>query len=129
MSAADRAADHPSDVVLATWLELGEPASVEDHLSVCDQCAERLESLTDIAGLQDDLATATRPPDDLASRTTVGVKGRLAAQEAVSVVFDMLSLPFLTAAILIGGDDPGGVAVPPRPSDETSDDDGERTDG
>jgi hypothetical protein len=129
MSASDRSSEHPSDAVLATWLELGEPTTVEDHLSVCDQCSERLESLTDIGGLQDELATATRPPADLASRTTGGGKGRLAAQEAVSVVFDMLSLPFWTAAILIGGDDPGGVAVPPRPSGETSDDDGERTDG
>jgi hypothetical protein len=123
-------ANHPSEAVLTAWLETGEPSSVDSHLAACDECAERLEALTDLGGLHDGLTALTRPPDDLADRTTVAVRGRLAAQEAVSVVVDMLSLPFRTAAILIGGETPThGVADPDGANDETSDDDGERRDG
>jgi hypothetical protein len=123
-------AEHPSAAVLAVWLETGEPASVEAHVAGCDQCTGRMESATALDGVAEDLAAATRPPADLADRTTARVKGRLAAQESVSVLFEMFSLPFRTASILIGGDDPApGVTDPAVPTDETSDDDGERTDG
>ena len=40
-----------SDPVLAVWLETGQPTSVEDHLGDCDECASRLEELTDEARL------------------------------------------------------------------------------
>ena len=126
---------HPSDPVLAVWLETGQPSSVDAHLEACDECASRLEELTDLGGLHEELAVAMSPPEDLADRTTVGVKGRLAAQEAVSVVVEMLTLPFRTASVLVGGEesaargprlgiDPAGAAT-----GETLDEDGERHDG
>jgi anti-sigma factor RsiW len=124
------AANHPSESVLAVWLETGDPTSVESHLETCDECAARLETLTDLGSLQEELATVTNPPSGLADRTTAGVKGRLAAQEAVSVVVDMLTLPFRTAGVLIGGDPaPARVTTTGAPNDETADDDGERHDG
>jgi hypothetical protein len=123
-------ANHPSESVLAVWLETGDPASVQSHLETCDECAARLESLTDLGSLQQELTTVTNPPSDLADRTTTGVKGRLAAQEAVSVVVDMLTLPFRTAVVLVGGDDaPTRVTATGTRNDETADDDGERDDG
>jgi len=124
------AANHPSESVLGVWLATGDPTSVEVHLETCDECAERLEALTDLGTLQEELATVTNPPSDLANRTTAGVKGRLAAQEAVSVVVDMLTLPFRIAAVLVGGDDsPARVTATGTPNDETADDDRERHDG
>lgn len=122
--------DHPTEAVLAVWLETGQPPSVDAHVARCEQCAERLESATALGGVAADLAAVTRPPGDLAGRTTAGVKGRLAAQEAVSVLFEMFSLPFRTASVLIGGDEPDpGVTAPGAQNDETAHDDGERTDG
>lgn len=122
--------DHPGESVLAHWLETGEPSSVDAHLDTCDECASRLEELTDLGTLQDELDVVTTPPSDLADRTTAGVKGRLAAQEAVSVVAEMLTLPFRTAALVIGGDEPGrGITARDATTDETLDDDGERHDG
>jgi hypothetical protein len=124
------ATTHPSEAVLAVWLETGDPSSVQAHLESCDECAERLETLTDLGSLHEELATVTNPPSDLAGRTTAGVKGRLAAQEAVSVVIDMLTLPFRTAAVLVGGDDTAArVTASGTFNDETADDDGERDDG
>ncbi len=123
--------EHPSDAVLAVWLETGQPSSVDDHVATCGECTARLDASTELGSLHQDLAVATSPPSDLEDRLTVGVRGRLAAQEAVSVLVEMLALPLRTAAVLIGGDEPArrGVTTLDAMADETHDDDGERRDG
>jgi hypothetical protein len=127
---ATQPSSHPSQSLLAVWLETGRPSSVDEHLETCEECAARLDELTDLGGLHDELAVVTSPPGDLNDRTTVGVKGRLAAQEAVSVVVEMLTIPFRTAAVLIGGDErEAGIDAATTSTDETQHDDGERHDG
>lgn len=115
---------HPDDATLRTWLDTGGPRPIDEHVGACDVCAERLEALTELGDAP--LAAATEPPADLAVRTTVRVRDRLAAQESVSVLVEMLSLPFRTASVLLAGGEGGSrITGEGRPSDETAGDDGE----
>lgn len=113
--------EHPTDEVLVTWLASGRPAKVERHLDACELCLERLDVLSDLdTGLRTELASVTEPPDDLAPRTAVGVQGRLAAQEAVSVIVELFTLPWRTLDALV---DEGGLRRGVVPSAAGGDDD------
>lgn len=120
---------HPDDAALRAWLDTGGPRSVDDHVGVCEACAARLEQMAGDDGgeVLDGLAAVTAPPPDLTGRTTVRVRDRLAAQESMSVLLELLSLPLRTASVLLGGEAPSrrGITGSNGRSDETAGDDGE----
>jgi hypothetical protein len=117
---------HPDDETLRQWLEHGRPGRVTRHLDECELCLDRLDALTDLGEMKVELAGLGAPPVDLHRRTTGGVQGRLAAEEAVLALVDLFTLPWRTAEAILGGStrsvDAAGAA------DHHSHDDGEQTD-
>lgn len=117
--------DHPSDEVLVGWLETGRPGRVERHLESCGRCMDRLDALSDLdPALRSGLATATAPPVDLTPRTADRVQMRVGAQEALSMVVELFTLPWRTLdAVVDEGRLTGGVAPAAAAEDDDGDDD------
>lgn len=93
---------HPAEDRLIRWLESGKPRRVGRHIEACDVCLERVEAVSDLGGgLRSELESASAPPDDLQLRTTGGVQGRLASEEAVVAWLELFSVPWQTAATLL----------------------------
>lgn len=84
---------HPSRERLQRWLDTGETKRVDRHVSECDQCQQTLETVT---ALDDEvvaeLQTAITPPDDLQTRTNVGVDGRLRSEAAAGAFADLFMI-------------------------------------
>lgn len=117
--------EHPTDEALAAWLATGRPARVERHLDACDGCLARVDALSEIdAGVRSELVTVTAPPADLGPRTAVGVRGRLAAQEALSVVVELFTLPWRTLDALVDDARLRAGVVPSGPEDDEDAGDG-----
>ncbi|QGG96384.1 anti-sigma factor family protein [Actinomarinicola tropica] len=115
--------EHPSDETIVGWLETGRPSRVERHLEGCAACLERVDALSDLdATVRSELATVTAPPDDLAPRTTDRVRLRLGAQEAVSTLVELFTLPWRTLDALVDED---ALARRVVPSAAAGDDDAE----
>ena len=92
---------HPGPEVLLGWLESGKPARVTRHVNGCPSCLEQLDGLSDLdGGLRLGLDAASAPPQDLAHRTSHGVRDRLAAEEALSVVAELFALPWNTLSAM-----------------------------
>lgn len=111
---------HPPDEVLVRWLETGRPRRVGRHVEDCDECMERLDVVSDLdGGLITGLQSASAPPADLHARTTGGVSDRLAAEEALSSVLDLFTVPWRTAASIL---DPAPIGSDTPPTDMRSND-------
>jgi hypothetical protein len=120
--------DHPDDSTLVSWLETGKPGRVGRHLDDgCEACLDRLDALSDLGEMRTELASASAPPDDLQRRTTGGLQGRLAVEEAVATLFELFTIPWRTASVLLGGRE-RPVVDSPAVTGHDSDDDGEHTD-
>jgi hypothetical protein len=120
--------DHPDDHALVSWLESGKPARVGRHLEDgCDSCLDRLDTLSDLGDVRGGLAEVSAPPDDLHRRTTGGLQGRLAAEEALVAFVDLFTIPWRTASVLLGDRDRPVIDADPVTGHD-SDDDGELTD-
>lgn len=116
--------EHPADETLVTWLESGRPSRVERHLEGCTACLERVDRLSDLdAGLRTELASVTAPPVDLAPRTTDRVQRRLGAQEALSALVELFTLPWRTLDALVDDDRLSARVVPSRGADDEDADD------
>lgn len=102
---------HPPDEVLVRWLETGRPRRVGRHIEECDVCMERLEDVSDLdGGVLTGLESASAPPADLHARTAGGVSDRLAAEEALSTVLDLFTVPWRTASSIL---DPAPITTDP----------------
>ena len=93
---------HPSDEALVRWLESGKPRRVGRHVEECGACLERVEEVSDLdGGLVTHLESASAPPPDLHVRTTGGVQGRLAAEEALAAALELFAIPWQVASTLL----------------------------
>jgi hypothetical protein len=120
--------DHPDDRALRAWLETGKPARVARHLDDgCETCLDRLDSLSDLGDIRDELETVSAPPDGFQPRTTGNVQSRLAAEEAAIAFLELFTLPWRTASVLFDGATRREVDAP-LPNGHDSDDDGEHAD-
>lgn len=122
---------HPDDAALQAWLVTGRPTRVERHLDACGRCLGRVEELSALdPELRTELDSVTAPPGDMAARTGRRVQGRLAAQEALSVVAELFALPWRTLDALVDETVLGrGIVPSDAPGDDDAGDDGERRDG
>ena len=60
---------HPRKRTLKRWLESTDAGPVDEHISTCRRCANRLEDLAaPTPALGDAISQTIRPPDDLAER-------------------------------------------------------------
>ncbi len=104
---------HPSRSKLAAWLESGGPDKVDHHVSNCDRCASKLESIdTPATGLSQALQSILEAPDDLADRMNVRVETALRRREEFMLLAGLLGIPIETARIVMSsppaGDDNSG---------------------
>jgi hypothetical protein len=121
---------HPPDARLLSWLEHGRPNRIGRHVEACDQCMARVEALSDLDGrLVSGLESVSAPPDDLLTRTTGSVQGRLAAEEAVAAFIDLFALPWQTATVLVDGGADRSPVLDVRPTNDEDLDDEEQPDG
>ncbi len=115
---------HPDEQTLQEWLETGRPGRVTRHLDECESCLDRLDALSDLGEIRHELSDVSRPPDDLHQRTTGSVQGRIAAEEAALAVVELFTLPWRTAAAILG--EPARPVDRRRSPGHHSDDDGEQ---
>lgn len=122
---------HPTDEALVAWLETGRPGRVARHLDECPECLDRVDALSELdGGVRTELDSVTAPPTDLTPRTAHRVQGRLAAQDALAVVAELLTLPWRTLDALVDDTRLARGVVPSGPTgDDDAHDDGERRDG
>ncbi|MBK5224160.1 MAG: hypothetical protein JJE52_15055 [Acidimicrobiia bacterium] len=122
--------DHPDDSALSGWLETGRPARVGRHVETCERCVDRLDRLSDLGGsVRAGLDSVTSPPVDLEGRTTGRVHRRLVAQESMSLLIEMFTLPWRTLDAVIDGSRHRRVAPSGGADSHDANDDGERLDG
>ena len=95
---------HPSDRKLIEWLNGAGDLKVDDHLTTCSRCAEKLEALS---GVEEDqalkvaLVEALKPEDDLAARVTSGVADRVESREVLEIVSELFVSGLETSKILV----------------------------
>ncbi|MEM9465389.1 MAG: hypothetical protein AAGA90_08435 [Actinomycetota bacterium] len=97
----------PSDKRLLRWLEHGDGAdpALDAYLATSDRCANRLEEL---AQPLPELGTALRQslagPDDLVARLGVRMNETIRNREDLSLVFELMGVPFATVRNLMEDD-------------------------
>ena len=93
---------HPSRSKLAQWLDSGGPEKVDLHVSNCDRCAAKLESIdTPTSGLGQALLNILEAPDDLADRMNERVESALRRREELMLLAGLLGIPIETARIVM----------------------------
>jgi hypothetical protein len=121
---------HPTDEVLLGWLDSAKPGRVGRHLDECEQCLDRLDQLSAFdTGFRHQLDSASAPPVDLVRRTTGGAHGRIAAEEALSTLVDLLGLPWQTAVVMFDTTPASAVVVDATAETSDDSDDEEHADG
>lgn len=93
---------HPTKRTLRRWLESDEVDSVDDHVSACRRCANRLEELaTPVPGLGDAIRRTLTPPDDLAERLGARMSESMRNREDLQIFLDLLGVPWRTVQNLV----------------------------
>jgi len=96
---------HPSRRALQSWLnsETTDEPKLDDHVAVCQKCANTIERLD--ANGDRDIATALalvlQPPEDLSTRLEKGVSARLDSRVMFGVLSDMFAAGLETSRMLI----------------------------
>lgn len=100
---------HPNRKRLAAWAEGGE-SDLDRHVENCLRCAARIESLDEAPDR--DLRSALRhvlaAPEDLNPRLREGIVRKLDGRGDMSLIGDLLGLPYQTAKIISQGTDLDG---------------------
>ena len=93
---------HPSRAKLTLWVDGRGRPEIDSHLSTCERCATKIESLAHPqVDLRLALTLALQPPDDLVPRLRSGVHKRLDGRQDLNLLGQMLGLPWQTARILM----------------------------
>ena len=98
---------HPRRRTLKRWLESTGGGPVDEHISTCPRCANRLEDLAaPIPALGDAISQTLRPPDDLAERLGVRMTDSMRSREDLQIFLDLLGVPWRTVqALMADGED------------------------
>ena len=96
---------HPSRRRLSEWLA-GEDQELDRHLSTCEYCADRLESLIEIsdAAIQEALQYVLTVPSELPERLQADVEERLDNRRDLLLITEFFGLPLRTARAMTGPD-------------------------
>ncbi len=93
---------HPRKRTLERWLESTDVGPVDEHISTCRRCANRLEDLAaPIPSLGDAISETLRPPDDLAERLGVRMNESMRNREDLQIFLDLLGVPWRTVQTLL----------------------------
>jgi hypothetical protein len=93
---------HPTKRSLRRWLESDDLGSVDDHVSVCRRCANRLEDLAaPVPGLGDAIRRTLTPPDDLVERLGARMSESMRNHEDLQILLDLLGVPWRTVQNLV----------------------------
>lgn len=107
MSGRWRLGLHPSTKRLQRWLD-GEAQAepdVDAHILTCDRCANRLEELAQpLPDLSAALVESLSSPDDLVSRLGVRMNETIRNREDLSLLFELMGIPFATVRNLMEDD-------------------------
>jgi hypothetical protein len=98
---------HPRKRTLKRWLESTDGGPVDEHVSTCRRCANRLEDLAAPSpALGDAISQTLRPPDDLAERLGVRMTDSMRSREDLQIFLDLLGVPWRTVqALMADGED------------------------
>lgn len=93
---------HPADVKLLRWLEVERPGRVGKHLLRCEVCLSRLERLSQLGPVATASVSAARSvPEEVSPLVAAELRDRIVDQEALSSFFDLFTLPWRTAEIVL----------------------------
>lgn len=98
-----RVGGRPSDKRLLQWLEHGDgfDPALDEHLATSDRCANRLEELAQpLPELRAALEQSLASPDDLVVRLGVRMNETIRNREDLSLLFELMGIPFATVRIL-----------------------------
>jgi hypothetical protein len=98
----------PSDKRLLQWLEQGDGAdpALDAYLATSEKAATRLEELAQpIPELGPALRQSLATPDDLVSRLGVRMNESVRSRDDLSLLFELLGIPFATVRNLMEDDD------------------------
>lgn len=95
---------HPSDSTLGRWSAGGGSRRAGRHAQHCPMCLERLEKLTDLAPrVRAELEADRMPRPALEAALWERLEARMAEQEAVSVMTELLDVGPETSRLMIEG--------------------------
>lgn len=97
---------HPADERLRDWLAGSMPDDVTDHVETCEECADRLESLTvDEPSVAAALHEVLPVADDVAPRVYDRVQVALENREALDAFVGLFGVAVETARIVFEEED------------------------
>lgn len=92
---------HPSDESIRTWLEVGHPSEVGEHIGTCDRCSEAAEELT-AGALSIQIRSFVAAPSDYEDRILRRVDAAVGRTKALEVWAGLFTIGLRTVDILIG---------------------------
>lgn len=95
---------HPSNARLSRWAH-GEEPGLDDHVENCLRCATRIENFDEenAGGVNFALMQILKPPAELRPRIHEGIQRKLAERGDMSLIGDLIGLPYQTARVLSQG--------------------------
>lgn len=107
---------HPSSSALRSWLDADArsgPHRLDNHLAVCERCANRLEQIDQSDGrpmgsrtIAAMLAQLLEPSDGFTTRVESGVATRVNTQPVSGILTDLLAIGIETPRLLLSQDEP-----------------------
>ena len=99
---------HPSLKRLHRWVA-GEDLPLEEHLSTCEYCADRLEPMLDDFddSIKFALLRLLNVPEELPERIQAGIDERLENQRDLLLIGELFGLPLQTARVITATEQQG----------------------
>ena len=96
---------HPSQKVLAEWLDGRAVPGVDDHVGACDRCAGTLERLAGrLPDIRAVLLAVLAPPAGYQERLAIALEARSRGRAESELLAGMLTLPWQTSRPLLSAD-------------------------
>ena len=97
---------HPSDTVLAEFLEGHDDAAIESHVETCVRCSDALEAIADPPGaLPAALDEVLTGDQQMPERVLVRVAKSLSARETAEAFFSLFGVGVETAQVVLSEGD------------------------
>lgn len=99
---------HPNNKRLLAWAN-GHEAELDDHVENCLRCAARIEALDEELGdVESALRHVLATPSGLRPRLREGIGRKLEGRGDLSLIGDLLGLPYQTVRVISQGTDIDG---------------------
>lgn len=99
---------HPNNKRLTAWAN-GLESELDDHVENCLRCASRIEAMDDASEhVRSALSKVLETPEGLRPRLREGIGRKLEGRGDLSLIGDLLGLPYQTVRVISQGTDIDG---------------------